>query len=226
LTGVSELNHGQIRTVCAGKGPGLSGVSRPNPGQSRTVSRETPPQTPPETPPPNARAGREPQNPRTPEDPPSPPGGGSRAGSVRIVEDYLTDRGRRRQRTVTVELDTVRGEFAEPTTVDRSDWGRIRSELRRIAGESTFEIWLAQLELLATDQTGCLLLVYPLETRGWLTTRYGGLLERTGRSVGRELRLATDRELQLLSALDAAPRAELSLSSLPDLMSHEHKEAV
>jgi hypothetical protein len=145
------------------KGPGLSGVFRRNPGQSRTVSPETPPETrpptppetpprtPPETPPPNARAGREPQNPRTLEDPPSPPDGGSRAGSARIVEDYLTDRGRRRQRTVSVELDTVRGEFAEPTTVDRSDWGRIRCELRRIAGESTFEIWLAQLELLATD---------------------------------------------------------------------------
>jgi hypothetical protein len=54
---------------------------------------------------------------------------------------------------VTVKLDAIRGEFAEPTTVDRSDWGRIRSELRRIAGESTFEAWLAQLDLLATDQT-------------------------------------------------------------------------
>jgi hypothetical protein len=226
LTGVSELNPGQTRTVCVRKGPGLSGVSRRNPAQSRTVSPETPPQTPPETPPPNARAGREPQNPRTPEDPPSPPDGGSRAGSVRIVEDYLTDRGRRRQQTVTVELDAVRGEFADPTTIDRSDWGRIRSGLRRIAGESTFEIWLAQLELLATDQTGCLLLAYPLDTRAWLTTRYGGLLEGTGRAVGRELRLATDRELQLLSALAAAPRSRLPASSLPDLMSHEHKEAV
>jgi hypothetical protein len=229
LTGVSERNPGQTRTVCAGNGLGLSGVSRPNPGQSRTVSPETPPQTPPETPPQtpprNARAGREPQNPRTLEDPPSPPDGGSWAGSVRIVEDYLTDRGRRRQRTVTVELDAIRAEFAEPTTVERSDWGRIRSELRRTAGESTFEIWLAQLELLATDQTGCLLLAYPLETRAWLTTRYGGLIERTGRSVGRELRLATDRELQLLSAL-AAARSGLPESSLPDLMSHEHKEAV
>jgi hypothetical protein len=225
LTGVSSLNPGQIRTVCAGKGPGLSGVSRPNPGQSRTVSPKTPPQTPPETPPPNARAGREPQNPRTPEHPPNPPVGGSRASSVRIVEDYLTDAGRRRQRTVTVELDAARGEFADPTTVDRSDWGRIRCELRRIAGESTFEIWLAQLELLATDQSGCLLLAYPLETRGWLTTRYGGLLERTGRSLGRELRLASDRELQLLSAL-AAARSGLPESSLLDLMSPEHKEAV
>jgi len=144
---------------------------------------------------------------------------------VRIVEDYLTDRGRRRQRTVSVELDAIRGEFAEPTMVDRSDWGRIRSELVRIAGESTFEIWLAQLELLASDQTGCLLLAYLLETCSWLTTRYGGLLERTGQSVGRELRLATDRELQLLSAL-AAARFGLPESSLPDLMSPEHKEAV
>jgi hypothetical protein len=144
---------------------------------------------------------------------------------VRIVEDYLTDRGRRRQRTLTVELDAARGEFAEPTTVDRSDWDRIRCELRRIAGESTFEIWLAQLELLATDQAGGLLLTYPLETRGWLTTRYGGLLERTGRSVGRELRLASDRELQLLSAL-AAARSGLPESSLPDPTFHEHKEAV
>ena len=84
LTGVSALNPGQIRTVCAEKGPGLSGVSALNPPQSRTVSPETPPQTPPETPPPNARAGREPQNPRTPEPentPPAPLTGG--AGQAR-----------------------------------------------------------------------------------------------------------------------------------------------
>jgi hypothetical protein len=85
------------------KGPELTGVSTLNHGQNRTVCGETPP----ETPPPNARTGREPQNPRIRKDPPNPPEGGSQQ-LVSIVEDYLTPRGRQRHRTVTVDLDEIR----------------------------------------------------------------------------------------------------------------------
>ena len=77
LSGDSAENPGQNRTVSRVKGPELSGVSTVNPGQNRTVCGETPPQTPPETPPPNARTGREPQNPRIRNNPPNPPEGGS-----------------------------------------------------------------------------------------------------------------------------------------------------
>jgi hypothetical protein len=199
LTGVSATNPGQNRTVYALKGPELSGVyggvSELNPAQSRTVS----PQTPSQTPPPNVRAGREPQNLRT--CPPSPPDGGSPASLVTIVEDYLTDRGRRRQRTVTVDLATVRAEFADPRPEDLADWQQVRSELQHSVSDSVFELWLDPVELVAADSAGCLLLACPSDTRSWVAERFGHLLERLGRSVNRQLKVATDREMRLLAAL-------------------------
>jgi hypothetical protein len=207
LSGVPATNPGQNRTVYALEGPELSGVyggvSELNPPQSRTVYPQTPPQTPPETPPPSVRAGREPQNLRT--FPPSPPDGGSPASLATIVEDYLTDRGRRRQRTVTVDLATVRAEFAEPRPEDLADWQQVRSDLQHSVSESVFELWLEPVELVAADSAGCLLLACPLDTRSWVAERFGHLLERAGRSVNRQLKVATDREMQLLAALaDAA----------------------
>ena len=195
----------QIRGREGGNGLELSGVSGLNPGQNRTIFPKSPPETPPETPPRYVRAGREPQNPRI--GPPDPPDGGSGTGSVTIVEDYITDRGRRRQRTVTVELDSIRSQFVEPDAVDRSGWNQIRSELNRIAGESVFDLWLSQLELAAVDQAGSLVLACPPPARGWVAERYGRLLALAGRSVDRQLQVATDRELQLLAALADAPRS-------------------
>ena len=155
-SGVSGANPAENQTISAGNSPGLSGVSVRNPAQCRTVWRQTPPETPPETPPQTpplyVRAGREPRNPRT--FPPQPPDGGSSCGQVSIVEDYITDRGRNRQRTVVVELDAIREQLRAASDGDLADWERIRSELRVLVGESTFEIWLAQLELAATDPGG------------------------------------------------------------------------
>ena len=70
--GVSCQRGGGERTLSPVNGPVSAGVSVGNGGADRTLSRETPAQTPAETPAPNARAGREPQNPRTLH-PPNPP---------------------------------------------------------------------------------------------------------------------------------------------------------
>lgn len=83
-----------------------------------------------------------------------------------------------------------------------------------------FEIWLAPLHLVGADRNGCLLLASPPPTRSWLGERYGRLLEKTGRSTARGVRLATDRELQLLNRLAAAQRPLLTDQS------DDHKEAV
>jgi hypothetical protein len=140
------------------------------------------------------RAGREPQNPRT--FPPQPPDGGSSGDQVSIVEDYITDRGRKRQRTVVVELAAIRHQLRAASDGDLADWERIRSELRVLVGESKFEIWLAQLELAATDPG---------------------------------VRLADERELQLLAALATSPSP--AAAPAPDVLPrlpHQipHKEAV
>ena len=132
--------------------------------------------------------------------PPQPPDGGSSGGQVSIVEDYITDRGRKRQRTVVVELDAIREQLRAASDGDLADWERIRSELRGLVGESTFEIWLAQLELAATDPGGRLVLAAPASTRSWVARpvrprvrprRRGGRSKRAPR--GRARAAATRR---------------------------------
>jgi hypothetical protein len=210
---LSPLNPGQNRTVFA-----------LNPGQNRTVS----PETPAESPAPNARAGREPGNQKN-NYPPNPPDGGSRTESVTIVEDYLTDRGRKRQRTVVVELDAIREQLRAANEGDLADWERIRGELRGLVGESTFEIWLAQLELAATDPSGCLVLAAPASTRSWVADRFARAFGGAGVAVDRSVRLADERELRLLEALATSPIP--AAAPAPDALPHlshpiHHQEAV
>jgi hypothetical protein len=148
---------------------------------------------------------------------------------VTIVEDYLTDRGRRRQRAVSVDLAAIRAEFTDANSADLADWEHVRSELRPIVGESTFELWLADVQLVATDTAGYLVLDCPSDKRSWVAERYGRILERTGQSVGRQLRVASDRERQLLHALTASPRDDSSAHPTPPFphpITHHHKEAV
>ena len=112
---------------------------------------------------------------------------------------------------------------------DLADWERIRGELRRLVGESTFEIWLAQVELAATDPDGCLLLTAPGATRGWAAARFARVFDHAGAAVDRSVRLADERELRLLDALAASPTvaAALEADALPSLTDPiPHKEAV
>jgi hypothetical protein len=229
---VSGVNHGQDRTLSP-LNPGQSRtVSALNPGQDRTVSPETPAETPAntpaETPAPNARAGREPGNQKN-NYPPDPPTGGHPARSVEIVEDFLSDRGRKRQRTVVVELDAIREQLRAASDADAADWERIRSELRVLVGESTFEIWLAQLELAATEPGGCLLLAAPPSTRSWVAQRFARAFDHASVAVDRSVRLADERELRLLEALTTSPSpaAAPAADALPHLPHPiPHKEAV
>ena len=101
LTGVSGPKGGHDRTVPPEKCPVVTGVSGAKGGQDQTLFElapiespaQTPAKTPAETPAPNARAGREPLNPRIREDPPSPPEGGSPPDSI-VVEETLRHRSR------------------------------------------------------------------------------------------------------------------------------------
>jgi chromosomal replication initiator protein len=87
-----------------------------------------------------------------------------------------------------------------PANVEPDDlWGTIRSELRRAVGESTYEIWIAPLEVAALDG-GVLLLTAPPATRAWVAKRFGRILERCARS-------AAGTDLQIVIEGDAAPLA-------------------
>jgi chromosomal replication initiator protein len=66
----------------------------------------------------------------------------------------------------------------EPT----SAWREIRAEVRRMVGESTYEIWLAPLEVKAFDGA-VLLLQAPPSTQAWVAKRFGRTLETCARAV-------------------------------------------
>ena len=166
----------------------------------RSTSLETPAQTPAETPAEtpaaNARAGREPLNPRTGEDPPSPPGGGSGPDSIVVEESYVTARGRTRRRAVRIDLDGVRRGLGLPGLADRNDWEQMRKLLREIVGDSTFEIWLDPLELIAIDPTGAFVIDAPPATSGWVAKRFERLFARCAEQQSRGLRFADESERQ------------------------------
>jgi chromosomal replication initiator protein len=63
-----------------------------------------------------------------------------------------------------------------------SAWREISTELRRVVGESTYEIWLAPLEVKAWDGA-VLLLQAPPSTQAWVAKRFGGVLENCARAV-------------------------------------------
>jgi DnaA N-terminal domain len=201
--GVGAGKGGQDRTVSTRNGPVLTGVSALKGCQGRTVSLKTPAKTPARTPAPNARAGREPQNPRTVH-PPSPPEEGSGADRLLVEETYLTERGRTRRRPVAVDLGAVRERLRAAGEEDLTAWQRVRALLRDGVGESNFEIWLERLELIAVDPDGTLVVVAPSETAGWVARRFGHVLDRAAQRVGRRLRVADEVERRAAEPLATA----------------------
>jgi hypothetical protein len=182
----------------------VTGVSGAKGGQDQTLFElapletppETPAKTPAKTPAADARAGKEPQNPRTKKDPPSPPEGGSPPDAIIVEETYVTSHRRKRRRSVRVDLDEVRRHLGIPGLVDRDDWDQVRNELRELVGDSTFEIWLQPLELIAVDPVGTLVIAAPAATRGWIEQRFSRVLARCGEQQSRSLRLANEPERQ------------------------------
>jgi chromosomal replication initiator protein len=61
-------------------------------------------------------------------------------------------------------------------------WHEIRAELRRALGESTYEIWIASLEV-KTFSGNVLLLQAPEDTRAWISRRFGRILESCAKAV-------------------------------------------
>jgi hypothetical protein len=208
LTGVSASKGGHDRTVLPEKCPALTGVSGSKGGQDQTLFElapvESPAETPAETPAANARAEREPLNPRIREDPPNPPEGGSSLDSILVEETYVTARGRTRRRAVRIDLDEVRRGLGLPGAADRSDWDEIRKRLRELVGESVFEIWLDPLELIAIDPSGALVVDAPPGTFSWLRHRYERVIGRCAEEASRALRFAEEPERKAFARDDRA----------------------
>ena len=80
-----------------------------------------------------------------------------------------------------------------PAHLELADaWREVSAELRRLVGESTYEIWLAPLEAKSWE-AGTLLLEAPPTTRAWISKRFARALEATAKSVlGPETRVVFD----------------------------------
>jgi DnaA N-terminal domain len=203
--GVSRAKGATERTLSPVNRPASAGVSGGNGGADRTVSPETPAKTPAKTPAPNGRAGKEPQNPRT-IDPPNPPEGGSHADQVVVEETYLTERSRRRRRPVTVDLADVCASLRAAGKADQAAWEQMREQLLEAVGESTFEIWLAHLQLIAVDRDERLVVETSVDaTRSWVRRRFDRLIERCAARVGRAARFAEEHERLAVSHSSGLP---------------------
>jgi hypothetical protein len=66
--------------------------------------------------------------------------------------------------------------------------------VRELVGESTFEIWLAPLELIAIEPAGALVIAAPAATSRWVEQRFSRLLARCGERHSRALRFADQPE--------------------------------
>ncbi len=90
-----------------------------------------------------------------------------------------------------------------------SAWREIRAELRRIVGESTYEIWLEPVEVKAWDGA-VLLLQAPPATQAWVAKRFGRIVERCARGVlGSAMRVSFD------DASEPRPRSGSSAKASP-----------
>jgi chromosomal replication initiator protein len=90
-------------------------------------------------------------------------------------------------------------------------WQAIRAELRRALGDSTYEIWIAPLEVKAFEGTS-LLLAAPPDIRSWVAKRFGRILERCAEAVtGTTVQVAVEGTLQPQAPL-AADLAATSLN--------------
>ena len=184
-----------------------------NPGQNRTPARA---ETPPETPSSRARAGKESQNQRT--TPPDPPEGGQRDRVV-IVEDFVSSRGRHRQRQTAAD---PAAELSAIGDVERRHWSICRELLRERLGASIFDIWLASFELVAVSRKDRALLIGGRpEAAVWVGGRYGRVLASLADFVGRPVRVISDRERQMLAHVSADARNPLTVSSTSR---HDHQE--
>ncbi len=199
VSGVTERKGPGLSRVTERKGPERSGVSPPKSPDVSGVCGVNPAKSPPETPPPNARAGREPLNLGT-RNPPGPPGGGSTGHSVIIEEDFVSDRGRRRRRSVRVDLDEVRRGLKVPGAEHLTAWRQIRGQLQRRVGEDMFAIWLEPVELIAVDRDERLVLAAPAAVAEWTSKRFSRLIAAIASEIGRGFRFANEAERHAFAA--------------------------
>jgi chromosomal replication initiator protein len=89
-------------------------------------------------------------------------------------------------------------------------WRDIRAELRRVVGDTTYDIWLSPLKLKAWDGR-VLVLACPAATQAWLDRRYRRILEHSVHSV-----LGTGARVELDTGEGAVPSSSRNAPPAPE----------
>jgi DnaA N-terminal domain len=106
---------------------------------------------------------------------------------------------------VRVDVAALNERLAPAQSEDWAAWEQIRRLLLLAVGETTFEIWLARLQLIAVDRDGSLVIVTPEATRGWVRTRFGRSLERCAAQAGCIVRFGAEHERLAFALRPDAP---------------------
>ena len=196
LTGVSAQRQSRSDSSArevSSPDRGFQGEGRSGSGTFRARAAgnagETPAEPAAETPAAMARAGMNPE-PQNQGRSPQPPEGGSPLDAILSRRRTSPLNVADADDQVRVDLHKVRRHLGIPGLVDRDDWEQVRNELRELVGDSTFEISLQPLELIAVDPVGTLVIAAPAATGGWVERRFSRVLARCGEQHSRALRLA------------------------------------
>ena len=117
-----------------------------------------------------------------------------------IEEDFVSDRGRRRRRSVRIDLDEVRRGLEVPRAEHLSVWRQIRDQLQRRVGEDMFAIWLEPVELIAVDRDERLVIAAPAPTAEWTSKRFRRLIAAAASEVGHGFPFANEAERHAIAA--------------------------
>jgi len=99
-----------------------------------------------------------------------------------------------------VNLDEVRRTLGAPGPADHAALGTDpRASVERV-GESTFDIWLDAVRMVAVDTDGALVLDGPEGTRRWVRERYGNVIADCAERAGGTVTFASEAQAVAVGA--------------------------
>jgi len=101
---------------------------------------------------------------------------------------------------VTVSLEEVRRTLGVPGPGDHAAWEQVRELLIERVGRSAFEIWLTDVQIVAVDAEGALLLDAGGELRCWVRQRYGGVIAECATRANAAVRFASEAQSVAMAA--------------------------
>lgn len=99
-----------------------------------------------------------------------------------------------------VDLAEARSQLRAAGTEDRAAWEQIQEWLLEAVGETTFEIWLDRLQLVAVDPDATLVIGLPELTGEWVRTRFARVLASAAERAGSTVRFANEVEHKAFTA--------------------------